>query len=38
MIGISMRWERFSLKVNTDSRMLNTDSRKSGKSVHVEQE
>ena len=38
MVGKSMRWEGFSLKVNTDSRMLNTDSRKWGKSVHVQQE
>jgi hypothetical protein len=33
-----MRWEGFSLKVNTDSRKLNTDSRNGGKSVHVQQE
>ena len=38
MIGKSMRWERFSMKVNTDSRKVNTDSRKWGKSVHVQQE
>ena len=38
MNGKSMRWEGFSLKVNTGSRMVNTDSRKWGKSVHVQQE
>ena len=38
MVGKSMRWKGFSLKVNTDSRMVNTDSRKWGKSVHVQQE
>ena len=31
MIGKSMRWEGFSLKVNTGSRIVNTDSRKWGK-------
>ena len=38
MIGKSMHWEGFSLKVNTGSRMVNTNSRKWGKSVHVQQE
>lgn len=33
-----MHWEGFSLKANTDSWKLNTDSRDGGKSVHVQQE
>jgi hypothetical protein len=36
--GKTMRWKRFWLNVNTDSGIVNTDSGKAGKSVHLEPE